>query len=272
MSRTYVVTGAASGIGKAVTHALVSDGHRVITVDRQNADIVADLSDEAGRAGLAAAVEAYASTIDGVICSAGLSSNSLATAQVNYFGTIATLNALQPLLAKSAAPRAIVVGSLSGTFDPDAELLQAFEQDDEVHALKRAMELIGHAKVDAASASSRVDEMMGSGMKVYHTSKRAIARWVRRHAPEDSWAGAGIALNVVAPGLVLTPMTEKLVNSPDGQALLALTPMPLNGIATADDVARVLVWFASAENTHVTGQVIFVDGGSEVSRRGVDTV
>jgi len=272
MSRTYVVTGAASGIGKAVAQALVNNGHRVITVDRQGADVVADLSDNAGRAGLAAAVQAHADTIDGVICSAGLSSNSLATAQVNYFGTVATLNALRPLLAKSAAPRAIVVGSLSGTFDPDAELLQAFEQDDEVRALKRAEALIGHASGDGGPASGRVDEMMGSGMKIYHTSKRAIARWVRRHAPAENWAGAGIALNVVAPGLVLTPMTEQLINSPDSQALLALTPMPLNGIATADDVARVLVWFASAENTHVTGQVIFVDGGSEVSRRGIDTV
>jgi NAD(P)-dependent dehydrogenase (short-subunit alcohol dehydrogenase family) len=264
------VTGAASGIGKAVAGMLTASGHRVIGVDRAGTDVIADLTDGADRAGLAAVIEGRADTIDGLICSAGLSSNSLATAQVNYFGTVATLNALRPLLERSPAPRAVVVGSLSGTFAPDAELLQAFDHDDEPGALRRSEVLIELGQAEPAPGASRVDVMMGSGMKIYHTSKRAINRWVRRHAPTKNWAGAGIALNVISPGLVLTPMTEALVNSSDGQLLLDLTPMPLNGIAKAEDVGRVLAWFASEENTHVTGQVIYVDGGSEVSMRGDD--
>ncbi|WP_205781478.1 hypothetical protein [Planctomonas deserti] len=42
---------------------------------------------------------------------------------------------------------------------------------------------------------------------LYTTSKLSVARWVRRTAPTESWAGAGIALNAVAPGVILTPMT-----------------------------------------------------------------
>lgn len=271
MSRTYVVTGATSGIGKAVAEALVESGHRVITVGRKGTDVIADLSDEVARANLAVAVGNYADTIDGLICSAGLATNSLETAKVNYFGTVATLNALRPLLAKSAAPRAVVVGSLSQTFDPDSELLQAFEQDDEARALKRAEALIEAGKNESAVHSRSGDQMMGSGLKIYHTSKRAIARWVRSHAPTNEWAGAGIALNVISPGLVLTRMTEEFVNSSISDELQEHMPMPLNGIVTVQAVAHVLTWFASAENTHMTGQMIFIDGGSEVSRRGIET-
>jgi NAD(P)-dependent dehydrogenase (short-subunit alcohol dehydrogenase family) len=49
MSRTYVVTGAASGIGKATTERLRADGHTVIGVDLRDADVTADLSSDVGR-------------------------------------------------------------------------------------------------------------------------------------------------------------------------------------------------------------------------------
>ncbi len=45
-------------------------------------------------------------------------------------------------------------------------------------------------------------------------------------------------------------------------------PMPLNGYAPAEAVAAPLVWLVSRANTHVTGQVLFVDGGAEACLRG----
>jgi NAD(P)-dependent dehydrogenase (short-subunit alcohol dehydrogenase family) len=44
-------------------------------------------------------------------------------------------------------------------------------------------------------------------------------------------------------------------------------PMPLHGYAAADDIARVLAFLADAATTHVTGQVIYVDGGAEATLR-----
>ena len=64
-----VVTGSASGIGAAVCEQLKQAGHRVIGIDRQNADIVADLSTSVGRkAAVDAALAACGGTLDGLVC------------------------------------------------------------------------------------------------------------------------------------------------------------------------------------------------------------
>ena len=67
-------------------------------------------------------------------------------------------------------------------------------------------------------------------------------------------------------------MTADLIATEEARAaLLQMVPMPLNGIADAAVVARLLAWLGSEENTHLCGQVIFVDGGSDVVIRGDST-
>jgi NAD(P)-dependent dehydrogenase (short-subunit alcohol dehydrogenase family) len=53
--------------------------------------------------------------------------------------------------------------------------------------------------------------------------------------------------------------------------LAAMVPMPLNGFADAIVVARLLAFLTSADNSHLCGQVVFVDGGSDVVIRGEST-
>ncbi len=55
------------------------------------------------------------------------------------------------------------------------------------------------------------------------------------------------------------------------EQLLQMVPMPLNGIAEPIVVARLLAWLGGEENTHLCGQVVFVDGGSDVVIRGDST-
>ena len=256
MIRTYVVTGAASGIGKAAASILSNVGHKVIGIDLRDVDVCADLASEKGRAKAVEMVEQISGgIIDGLLCSAGLASDTLATAKVNYFGTVAVLNGLRPLLARSPAPRAVVVASMAVLFPHDEELLHAFEAGDEERALRRA------------------ENLTVTRGAIYCTSKKAVARWARRQAPTPEWAGSGIALNIAAPGVVMTPMmADALKTEEDRAAVLKRVPMPLNGIASAKDVAAVLVWLSDVENTHVTGQVIFVDGGADAVIRGVASV
>lgn len=255
-TRTYVVTGAASGIGRATAELLRDRGHRVIGVDLQDTDVVADLSHDAGRQDVVRQVgDLSGGVVDAVLAVAGLSSNTVATAQVNYFGTVATLTGLRPLLANSPAPRAVAVASVAVLQPDDPTLAAALEADDEAAALVRAGELAalgGHA--------------------IYAGTKRAVARWVRRHAPGPDWAGHGIALNAVAPGIVATPMMAEQLGTEEGRAAVTRSvPMPLNGIATAEAVAEVIAWLAGAANSHVCGQVLFVDGGTEAIVRGDGT-
>ena len=98
MTRKYVVTGAASGIGKALTEQLRAEGHTVFGVDLRDADVTVDLTTAEGRIGLVDQVtELSGGTVDAVIAVAGLSAPIPATVGVNYFGAIATLDGLRPM-------------------------------------------------------------------------------------------------------------------------------------------------------------------------------
>lgn len=259
MSRTVVITGSASGIGKATAELLSDRGYRVIGVDIAHADVEVDLTTAEGRAALVSGVtDLSGGAIDAVIANAGLASPTVATAAVNYFGAVATLTGLRPLLAESSSPRAVATASMASLFPPDDELLEAFLSDDEEAALARAAVLAGGPPEQANL--------------IYGTSKRALARWVRRHAPTPEWAGAGIALNAVAPGVVSTPMTADLTSTDEAKAaLLQMVPMPLNGIFGPRDVAELMAFLVSVENAHLCGQVVFIDGGSDAVIRGDST-
>ena len=161
--------------------------------------------------------------------------------------------ALQPALARSAAPRVALVSSMSSLQPLDQPLLEALLADDEPAALARAEELA----TDPAT-----------GNLIYAASKRAISRWVRREAIGPAWAGAGIPLNAVAPGIVKTPMTHDMLADPQYAAFMDMVvPMPLNGHMQPEVVAELLAFLVSAANSHVTGQVIYADGGAEVTLR-----
>jgi NAD(P)-dependent dehydrogenase (short-subunit alcohol dehydrogenase family) len=252
MSRTYVVTGAASGIGKATRELLLERGEKVIGADIRDADVIADLSTPEGRATLVEQVsELSGGSIDAVLAIAGLATPTAKTAAVNFFGTVATLEGLRPLLLTSSAPRAVAVTSMASLFPPDDALLAALLSGDEEDALVRAQAL------EAGGPDQ--------GALIYGTTKRALALWIRRHAATDEWAGASIPLNGVAPGVVDTPMTADMIATPQQRdEIAAMVPMPLNGIFEPRAVAYLLAWLSSEENAHLCGQVVFVDGGSDV--------
>jgi NAD(P)-dependent dehydrogenase (short-subunit alcohol dehydrogenase family) len=255
MTRTSVVTGAASGIGAAVAALLEGRGDRVIGVDLAGADVRADLSTPAGREAMVEQVtHLTGGRVDSVIANAGVMADDRgAIVRVNYFGAVATLDGLRPLLAESDAARAVATVSTA--------LIQSV--DDAVVALCLAG--------DEAQAVATVEAQALDPVRTYASTKRALARWVRARSVEPGWAGAGIALNAVAPGVVRTPMTEPLLADPRmADLLLEVVPMPFGGVADAAAVAALLAFLASAECGAVTGQVVFADGGGECLQRGDD--
>jgi len=256
MARTIVVTGSASGIGAATTRLLRDRGDRVIGVDLAGGDVDADLATPAGREAMVAAVtEMSGGTVDAVVANAGSAAQVPMTVSINFFGAVATLEGLQPLLAASDAPRAVITSSMASFMDNDEELVVACTMGDEETALTRAQAL--------------VDAGEGAEQLIYASTKNAINRWMRTVAPTAAWAGAGIPLNAVGPGVIETPMTEGFLATAEGREMLAqMVPMPLGGNGRPEEVAELIVWLASPANSKTTGQVIFIDGGSDAVLRG----
>jgi NAD(P)-dependent dehydrogenase (short-subunit alcohol dehydrogenase family) len=94
-------------------------------------------------------------------------------------------------------------------------------------------------------------------------AKAGIEGLVRSAAA--TYAGAGLRVNAVAPGLVRTKLAGRITGNP--AALAASTAMhPLGRIGEVDDVAPVVTWLLSAESSWVTGQIIAVDGGLSALR------
>ena len=253
MARTIAVSGSASGIGASLAGMLRDAGDTVIGIDRHDADVRADRSVPEGRAGaVAQTLERAGGRLDAVVACAGVSDFTIMPVKVNFFGVVGLLEGLRPALARAEAPRAAGVGSISGTHPVDDATVRACLGLDEPAAL---------------AAAAKVEES-GAGGLLYPSSKSALAQWVRRVCTAPEWAGAGIPLNAVAPGVVRTPMSAPLFED-EGmfQIMKEAVPMPLNGFAGPEVIAEALRWLISPANTHMTGQVIYVDGGAEATLR-----
>jgi NAD(P)-dependent dehydrogenase (short-subunit alcohol dehydrogenase family) len=257
MNRTIVVTGAASGIGAATVNHLRERGVRVITSDLRDAEVIANLATAEGRIAFVEEVaKRSGGTVDAVIANAG-GGPVETSVQLNYFGAVATLDGLRPLLARSAAPRAVAVSSIGSLFASRPDLISACLDGDESFAV-------------AVARSVREDTKRAGGdptlirEAVYGNAKLALNRWCRAVASSPTWAGAGILLNVVALGLYDTPAAAFVLNDPDRRrSMQDATPVRGAFPGRPEDAAALLFWLTSPENTQLTGQVLFADGGFE---------
>lgn len=250
MSRTIVVTGAASGIGAATVDRLKGAGHRVIGVDLRNADIDADLGTPEGRAAMVAEVTRLAPDgIDAVLAGAGISRGDMPreTVAINYFGAVATLEGLRPLLAKSSRPRAVAICSTAAFLPANRKVVDLCLAGEEAAAL---------------------DAMAAEPDSSYSTSKNALSLWLRRAAVSPQWGGERILLNGIGPGVVTTPMTTPLFDQPEMVKLIGKSnPIAVDGYAKADEIAELIDFLLGMENHYLLGQIIFIDGGSDAILR-----
>ncbi|MGP3912370.1 SDR family oxidoreductase [Nonomuraea sp. 10N515B] len=252
--RTYVVTGAASGIGAATADHLAATGARAIRCDVRDAEVIADLAVAEGRERLTSQVRAASGgRIDGVVAVAGVGLPSPLTVRLNFFGTLATLEGLRPLLTESDRPRAVAVSSLSAIVAADESIVEACLALDEEAA---------------ATAATAVVEA-GQGRIVYPSSKRALNQWLRSAAVGPDWAGAGIPLNAVAPGVVDTETARRtlLADPATTELVAAAMPQPLGFPGPVSAIASLLAWTVSADNSFMTGQILYADGGAEAALR-----
>jgi NAD(P)-dependent dehydrogenase (short-subunit alcohol dehydrogenase family) len=256
-TRTVVVTGSASGMGAATRTLLEQAGQRVIGVDLRDADIVADLATPGGREQVIEGVAKLADgVIDGVVTWAGLTGlTSVAGSDlvsVNYFGTVALLAGLRPLLARGDLPAAVAISSNSTTCMPAVPM----------EVTERC--LAG----DEEGARSAADS--AGSIRSYPASKLAVARWVRRNAPSGDWAGSGITLNAIAPGTVQTPMLDAARKDPVIGEFIDAFPVPTGSAARPEQLASFAAFLLGPGARYCCGSVFFVDGGTDALLRADD--
>jgi NAD(P)-dependent dehydrogenase (short-subunit alcohol dehydrogenase family) len=217
--------------------------------------VVADLSTHGGRRrAVEGAIEQSGGELAGIVTCAGLAglpgrAGSL-LASVNYFGTVDLLEGLRPLLAPGGA--AVAISSNSTTVQPavPADLVEACLRHDE-------------------ELSAQIADARGS-LVTYPATKLAVAHWVRRNATGPDWAGSGLRLNAVAPGMIDTPMVAGMRADAKAGPMLDMLPIPAGRPGRADEIAAVIDLLLGPDGTFFCGSVVFCDGGSDALLRTND--
>lgn len=238
--RLVLVTGGASGMGRAIVERMARDGWRVVMADHNG-----ELAERETQALRAAGLDVECRAID-------LTDEPAVRAMVQ---------ALPPLTA---------LVNNAGIFDERAFLDVSsadFRRMYEVNLLAVAT-LTQEAARKMASGARIVNiasrAYLGAKNHAHYVaSKAALVGYTRASAME--LAARGIMVNAIAPGLIDTPLLRAL--SPERLAAqLALQPTGAAG--TPEDIANAVVFFASPATCFVTGQVLFVDGGKSLGGAG----
>jgi NAD(P)-dependent dehydrogenase (short-subunit alcohol dehydrogenase family) len=242
-NKVVLVTGGASGIGRACALRFAQEGASVFVGDVQAAALEATAKD-AHELGAACETSLLDVTDEDAVREAVASC-------VSRFGKLDVVCNVAGILrfdhthALSLADWSRVIGvNLTGTFLLCRE------------AIPHLLATRGNI-VNMASTSG----MMGSPWSAaYAASKGGVLAFTRSLAVE--YAGQGVRANAICPGSIETPIT-KAFHVPEGaNPKLVRRIMPLTGFAGPEKVANLAAFLASEEGSHITGEEIRIDGGA----------
>lgn len=254
MSRTAVVTGAASGIGSTAAHRLLAEGWTVYGMD---------LSLER----LSKAADAFGDGRDRYHCVACDVASATSTARA--FAEVARSTARLDALICSAG--AIRIGALEENTPDDVDLMLSVNVKGPWLCVRSALPLLRSGATPAEpnrvviiGSVSGLRPKMGSGM--YAASKAAVHVLAGVMAVE--LAPSGVIVNAIAPGTTDTPMIVEMSQMKSSVPFKLSGKSPLGRMAQPDDIADVILFLLSKGAGYINGAVIPVDGGTRAAHVG----
>ncbi|MBL6954966.1 MAG: SDR family oxidoreductase [Alphaproteobacteria bacterium] len=244
--RLAVVTGAASGIGRATALLLAARGAHVLGVD-QNPAGLESLAEEA-EPGTVSTL-----TVDLTQENAGQRVKAAAEAA----------GAPWRILVNNAG-----VGQARSVLQTDSgELARIMDINlAAVFAMSRAaLEVMRESGGGAILNMSSIFALIGTpNAGAYAASKAALNGLTRQMAAE--FGPVGIRVNSIAPGLIETPMTQARIHEPGTVQQRMLSETPLQRVGLPRDIAQAVAFLCCDDASFITGQVLTVDGGWGVGR------
>ncbi len=237
-----VVTGGASGIGKALSLGLAAAGADVVPTSRREAEVTAAANEirALGRRSLAVTSDVTSRASLDQLRDVVLAELGRVDILINCAGRIQRIPTLE---MNEELWNGIMDTNATGTL----RACQAFGPT----MLKRGYGRI----VNIASLNSFVSF---HEVAAYAASKGAVAALTRSLAVE--WSARGVCVNAIAPGVFRTAFNEKLLDGTErGRELLLRTPMKRFG--KFEELVGAALFFSSPAASFVTGQILAVDGG-----------
>jgi NAD(P)-dependent dehydrogenase (short-subunit alcohol dehydrogenase family) len=244
--KVAIVTGAASGLGKAIAFLLAAEGAKVVAADINEADGRAVADEIRKKGGEALFVKQDVTSESEWIGIVGTTTGQYGRLDilVNCAGVFLDASIEETTLEKW---RWVLSINLDGVFLGTKYAAQAMRKTGggSIVNLSSAGGLVGTPRASAYAASK-------GGVRLL--TKAAAIEFSKAHLDYN------IRVNSVHPGVMVTPMTDHMVADPEGKkAILAWIPMERLG--TAEDVAYAVLYLASDESKYVTGSETVVDGG-----------